>query len=326
MRLVRFITAFALCAVFVLSARAASNINQTATVRVREESTAQGDRLTLGDIAEIRASDEATAARLRTIALGYAPSVGAARTFTRERIALLISAAGFSLNSIELDAPALVIVRRAAQRVDSLLIREAVERAALPPLEAGGATARLVKLDAPQSIEVPSGKVEAQAFVVAARDALAPFAVTIEIKVDGAVVQRVSANATIEAYAPVVVAARDLPAGVRVRASDVQIEVRKLERAPSLYLRDATQLRGVATSRAVSRGEVLTQDKIAADIVIKPGDAVRIVSESGALRVSVAGEARGAGRVGDRISVVNLQSKVTLQAVVADEGLVKVIY
>jgi flagella basal body P-ring formation protein FlgA len=80
----------------------------------------------------------------------------------------------------------------------------------------------------------------------------------------------------------------------------------------------------MAVRRTVAKGEAITTDVLAAEFVIHPGDQVRIVSESGKLQVTAKGEARSAGRIGDRIQVKNLQSGVMLQAVVVDEGLVAV--
>jgi len=59
---------------------------------VRVESIARQDRLFLGDVAEIL-SESGSREQLRTIALGYAPEVGALREWQR-KIALAIAAAG----------------------------------------------------------------------------------------------------------------------------------------------------------------------------------------------------------------------------------------
>ncbi|MGH9903148.1 MAG: hypothetical protein ACRD68_15180, partial [Pyrinomonadaceae bacterium] len=48
-------------------------------VRVAAESVARAERLTLGDIADVRGGDEAANERLRGVALGFAPNVGAVR-------------------------------------------------------------------------------------------------------------------------------------------------------------------------------------------------------------------------------------------------------
>lgn len=294
------------------------------SLSVKAETIVSGDRLTLGDISEVSAGDEATAARVRLIALGYAPNVGATREIRREAILLALAAAGLNEAAVRLEGASLSVVRRASQRIEPGLIREAVERAALTELRAAGALARLTRLDLPPIIEAPSGALEARATLAGARDMFSPFIVSIELWVDGRVARRLSATAQVEAEAAVLVAAHDIAPRTRVRGSDVRTEVVRLTRPINKYLFDATQLRGVSTNRAISSGEAMTADALASEIVVRTGDAVRIVGASGELRITVAGEARGAGRVGDRVTVKNSQSGMMLQAIVVDEGLVRI--
>ena len=293
-------------------------------VQVAAESVAREDRLTLGDIAKIRADDPSVAERLRAIALGYAPNVGAVREIARDRIVLAVTSAGFPQGTLRIEAPPVALVRRESQVVAPELVREAVESAALSELRARGAVARLARLDLPASIEAPTGKIEARASIGGVRDIFAPFIVIIEIRLEGRVVRRFSATAQVEAFAPVVVAARDLAANSRVRKEDIGIEVCRLERATSFYIHDPARLRGTSVRHEIARGAAITTDLLVAEIIVKPGDAVRIIGESGQLQVIAAGEARAAGRVGDRIQVKNNQSGLLLQAVVVDEGLVSV--
>lgn len=315
------------CVLFALSALPAdaSGARESgATVHVAAESVAHGERLTLGDIADVRAIDLVTAERLRAIPLGYAPNVGAIRELSRDRIALAVAAAGFTSDAVRIEAPAIAIIRRAAQSVDPALIQRAVETAVLSELRFEGATARLSKLELPASIEVASGAVEVRARVGGVRNLFVPFTVSIEFWADGRITRRLSATAQVEAFAPVLVAAHDLSANARLRKEDVITEVRRLDRDPSLYLRDVGRLRGLSMSQNFPRGEAITSAALVAGIIIKPGDTVLIVSESNALSIAVTGEARGAGRVGDRIQVKNIQSGTLLQATVVDEGLVHV--
>src|SRR5205085_327080 len=146
---------------------------------------------------------------------------------------LQITAAGFPKDGVRIEGPEVAIIRRAAQIVDLALVREAVESVALADLTARGATARLMKLDLPAVIEVPTGAIEARASIRGVRDLFSPFIVSIELLVDGLVSRRLSATAQVEAFAPVIVAARALAENSRVRKGDVAVEVRKLERPAS---------------------------------------------------------------------------------------------
>lgn len=313
------LVALAIFAVASAEARAAE-----ARVMVAAETVAKSDRLTLGHIAQIDSDDEQVSELLRKIELGYAPDVGAIRELTLESIAQAIKATGLLLGRVRVEGPSVVLVRRASQIVDPSSVREAVERVVLSELKATGAAARLVRLDLPSLIEVPAGATEVRASTGTGRNLFVPFTVSIEIWAEGRLLRRLNATAQVEAFASVLVVSRDLPRGVRVREEDVRVEPRRLNQPLSYYLRDAKALRGVAVRRALARGEALMTDNLIAEMIVKPGDSVRIIGQSGSLYIEVKGEARSAGRVGDRIQVRNTQSGILLQATVEDEGLVRV--
>ncbi|MDX6382454.1 MAG: flagellar basal body P-ring formation protein FlgA [Blastocatellia bacterium] len=298
--------------------------NQPVIVRVRSQCLVRSERLFLGDLATIVTADSEAATRLRAIELGYAPNVGTLRELSRERIALAIAAVGFSERTVRLEAPPIVTIRREAQSIDHSLIREAVEHATLVGLQSKGATARLLRLDLPPTIEAPTGVVELRASLGGVRNMFAPFAVSIEIWIDGRIARRFNATAQVEAFAPVLVAAHDLTEKTRLREGDFTIAIKQLFRSAAFYVTEPAQLRGVSVVRSLSLGDAITVDAITAEFVIKPGDSVRIIGESRGLKISVSGEARAAGRVGDRIQVKNLQSGIIFQAIVVDEGVVSV--
>lgn len=315
----------ALCLAFTSTASAQMAAgNGVSVVRVASEVIAQQDRLTLGELAEVQAEETTTNARLRAISLGYAPNVGMTREIARERIALAIAAAGFAEGTVRIESPPIILIRRAAQMVDAALLREAIEHATLDELNASGATARLTRLDLPSKVEAPAGPLDIRASAGQVRDVFSPFTVFVELWQEGRVVKRFNATAQVEAHAPVLVAAREISANVRLRQELFKMEVKRLERPLNSYITDPERLRGMAARRPLARGEAIMADVIHSEIVIRPGDQVRIIGQSGALQLMVNGEARAAGRIGDRIQVKNLQSGALLQAIVADEGLVRI--
>lgn len=296
------------------------------TVRVATESVVNSDKLTLGDIAEVKATESEALERVRAINLGYAPNVGTVREIERERISLALSAAGFSENMVTLAAPSVAYVRRASQTVEQTVLREAVEKSLLAQMNAQGVEAKLTRLELPASIELPMGKFDVRTGTSGIKDYFTSFSVSLDLLIDNRVVKRLMANAQIEAKALVAIARRDLDAGVRLQTGDVEFQSSTITRPLSAYLRDPKRLRGVSLRSPLQRGSALTADLLVSEFVVKPGDTVRIIGQSGKLQVIVLGEARTSGRIGDRIQVKNTQSGVTLQATVTDEGEVRVIF
>ncbi len=297
-----------------------------AVIHVSAETTIENDRVTLGDIAEISGANEEAKNRLKMVSLGYAPNVGMTREIFKDKILLAIAAAGFSKNDFALDAPAKIFVRRTAQIVGQNLLREAVEKAVLTNFQRENISAKIVRLDLPSDIQISSGKVEVRANPINAGNFFLPFSVSLEIRVDEKIVRRASATVQVEASAEILVAAKDLISGAKIAESDVKKEIRRLEKPLNSYLRDASKLRGAILTNNLSGGAEITIDAVAAGYVIRGGDLVRIVGESGKMQIIINGEARSSGKIGDRIAVKNSQSGTILQAVVVDEGLVKVLF
>ncbi len=293
-------------------------------VRLNAESIAAHDTLTLADVAVIKANDLALRERLQSIQLGFAPNIGAVRELTRERISASLAASGLTNERVKLEGANIVRVRRASQRVEANLLRATIERAIAAQLGKRITRLKLKRLDAPANLEFPLGEVEMKATLGAIRSLSAPFTIFLELQVDNRVARRLSLTAEVEAYAAIAVAARDLPANGRFRNEDARIEERHLAAASEIYVQDLALLRGTSLHKSLAAGEAITVDLLQRDIVIRHGDAVRIEGVTTNFTVAVAGEARGAGRIGERISVKNVASGAMLQATIVDEGVVSV--
>lgn len=292
-------------------------------IRISGETMVNGDRIDLGMISRIN-SDKVRGDRLRQITLGYSPGIGASRELFRPQIILAIKAAGFDEAEFSLETPSKILVRRASQDIDPGQIRDAVEKAILSKFNDPKISAEILRVDVPTELAVPVGPVEIRASISGVRSWIEKFPVPVEIRIDGKIYRTFSATAEVAAYSEVLVASNDLMVDKMVAPSDVRMQKVRLEKPLTSYLRDPSVLRGVQMIKPLEAGNPLTADAFAAAVVIKLGDTVKIDGSSGRIKISVMGEARANGRIGDRISVKNKQSGVILQATVVDEGLVKI--
>lgn len=292
-------------------------------IRVSAETAVKDELVKLGDISQISGSPD-DSGRARNISLGYSPNIGMTRQIIRREILLGLSAAGFSETEIALETPAAIYVRRSGQEILAEQIREVIQRSLAAQFSDDQVSERIVRLDLPMSVQVPIGKVDIHVNLGGIRNLFARFSLPVEIRVDGRLVKTVAATTEIEAFAEVLVAVRDLPANAKIAPSDVRLEKRRLEQPIVNYLLDPEKLHGAFLLRRLTSGTEITTDTFAAGVVVKYGDPVRVEARSGELKILLNGEARSAGRIGDRIAVKNLQSGAILQAIVMDEGVVKV--
>lgn len=295
-----------------------------AVVNLTNETTIDGEQILLGNIAQISADEEKNK-RLREISLGFSPNIGMKREIFRDTILLNIIAAGFSTNEFTLQSSPKIIVYRSSQILNQDLMREAVEKAVLANFKADKIETKIIKLQLPEKILLPKGNIEVIAAPMSGiRNFLAPFTVLLEIKVDGKTRQRASANVEIETFAEVLVLNKNLSSNDRITENDVRKAKVRLEKPLSNYLLEADKLHGKKLIKNLSEDEPLLLTSIIPDAVIRTGDMVKIIGQSGKMQIIVQGEARANGRIGERIPVKNSQSGVILQATVVEEGLVKV--
>jgi flagella basal body P-ring formation protein FlgA len=293
-------------------------------IKVSAESKVDKELICLGDVAEI--SNGTNVAEIKNISLGFAPNVGMTRQIARERIALSIAAAGFGSNDYSLVSPPFVQIKRFGQEIEQSFIRESIKRSVDQQFAGSGIEVRNVRIDLPENFEVPPGSIEIRTNLAKVANPFSIFSLPIEVRVDDRVVRRFSANIELEAFDEIFVANRDLVVNTRLAADDVRVELRRIEKPPAVYLRELTDLRGRNLIKNLSNGSEITSDSLVASVVIKSGDLVKIVGRSGKIQISVNGEARSSGKIGDRIAVKNSESKAIIQATVVDAGLVKVFF
>ena len=292
------------------------------TVRVSPNNVVESERVDLGSIAEI--AGLADSKRLSAISLGYAPNIGAARQITCGQIALAIRAAGFNESDLKIDCPGPAVIRRNGQPVSEDLIRTAIESSVSEVLPKEQVDARFLRLDIPPGLQAPVGKLDIGINWSGIRNIFTPFSLPIEIRVDGKLFRTIAVAAEIEATAKVLIAARDLAANTEVSENDVRPERVRLDRPLSGYVRTQIEIVGTMITRETRAGTPFTTDMVAKVAVVKAGDPVRIEGYSGRMKLVIIGEAKAAGRIGDRIAVRNIQSGAILQAVVAGKGVVTI--
>ena len=294
-------------------------------IRVSSEAAIERERIELGRIARIT-GDPAASERLKNVSLGYSPAIGLTREILRNQIQLAINAAGFADGEFILDSPPKVSIRRASQTITTDQIRVVVTKVLMDQFKTGGVAAQIERLDLPEGIQVPVGSVDIHTSVAGVRNLFERFSIPVEIRIDNKVFRTFVATVEISAFADVLVATSDLVVNRMINYGDVRTARCRIVKPLTEYLHDKDNLHGMQLIKPVQSGQPLTSDAIAAGFVIKYGDPVRIEARSGLIKISIAGESRSQGRIGDRIAVRNTQSGAIVQAIILGEGLVKVTF
>jgi len=141
---------------------------------------------------------------------------------------------------------------------------------------------------------------------------------------DQRVLKRGTVTARIESSRPVWVTSRALRRGDRLRAKDLRMEHRDAGRVP----REATDrlevLVGKELKRSVREGEPVRTSWVMAPSIIERGQLVRLIVVRGGLRIEGRGKAISDGALGERIRVVNTDSRRQVVGRVAPDGSIHV--
>lgn len=118
--------------------------------------------------------------------------------------------------------------------------------------------------------------------------------------------------------------ARAMDKGDPVRSADITVEKKPRDSVPAEAVFDGWPLEGRVTRRPLASGTYLRQGDLIRPELVAKNDMVTVVYEVPGVALSLRGKANEAGAMGDTVSVLNLMSKKTVQAVIVGPGRVSV--
>jgi flagella basal body P-ring formation protein FlgA len=130
---------------------------------------------------------------------------------------------------------------------------------------------------------------------------------------------------TVVETVPTAVLTRALARGEIIKASDLAIERRPKAEIPAEPIRSPDEVVGLATRQALRTGQPLRRADVSKPELVRRDDNVTLVFEVPGILLTTRGKALDAGAEGDVISVLNPQSKRTVQGIVSGSGRVTVL-
>ena len=128
----------------------------------------------------------------------------------------------------------------------------------------------------------------------------------------------------VRASGEVLVAARPLPRGHRLQATDLHRQTTELGTLAGQYLLDNTAAVGQALRRSVGAGERLTPTMLRAPLLVRRGEPVTVQVQSPGFTIRSSGKAMASGAEGERIAVENPATRRVVHGTVTGEGRVTV--
>jgi flagella basal body P-ring formation protein FlgA len=275
------------------------------------------DALTLGDLVD--GVPAVAAAR----ALFRAPALGETGTIQVRRI--VDAARSLGVAAIDTSARTQIVVTRAARRFGAADIEAALKKV-LASQHGLDLRALSVTFDGPPPALLVAPDVQGQAVAEDVTYDRRTRRVSALVSAGGNAGERktLRVGGSVVEHVEVAVMTRALNRGETAQPSDFVIERRAKETLPSGAEFETQELAGRVARRPLHAGTVVRAGDLGRPEIVARGDIVTIVYEVPGMLLTLRGRASAAGAQGDTISVVNPQSKKTLQAQVVAPGKVSV--
>ena len=292
-------------------------------IRCETESQVRGAKVILKDVAEISGPDDSLKRDLGLVFITRSPMPGHSLKIRRDYMLHRLRLSGLPLGAVDVNIPEMTTVTRLSQSIDPEKIRRFIldDLARREPYKGQD-----WELDNFRTGRLPSLPLGRLTLSVSLQPASSPTYLTLYVlfHVDDEEAGRVRVSARVKFFGEVVVAVDNLPKGHvlnpgDVKTSRIDLTLIKGEAVESME----TAIGQVTKHRLYSGRPVLSRD-LQTPVVVEKGDAVTIVAESGALRVTTMGFVQKDGAIGDRVPVINASSNKVVIARILDPNTVRV--
>lgn len=148
-------------------------------------------------------------------------------------------------------------------------------------------------------------------------------ALNVEVRCD-AIGWKLFVPVSVSVKVPVLIVKRALARGEAVSGADVDVQMRERGSLGLAWLADPSQLAGRVLTRPVATGAILSPTVLVAANVIKRGQAVTLIGQSGSFQVRAEGKALSDAAPGEQLRVQNLSSRRVVEGQVREDGTVLV--
>ncbi len=135
---------------------------------------------------------------------------------------------------------------------------------------------------------------------------------------------KIYTQATVKAYQSIYVANRPITRGTPFRSSDLVLERRNITPLNDNYLTDIGDIEGHIAKRNIRKNEIIKPFHLVKSKLIKKGEQVTIIIETGGISVRMKGKAMNDAVAGDNVRVKNNNSKRIVEGTAINRGVVKI--
>lgn len=295
-----------------------------ATINAPDLVEIEKDRIVLGKIAKIESENPGLNQKLRAIVIGKAPLPGKSCRISRNQIKIRLKQNHIDLSQIKLQVPEKIKVSRSFIKIPAEKIKKVVLGFLNKKMPWDKDCTGVKKIRISQEVILPKGDVTYKIVLPENMDLLSSIPVSAIFYVDGVFQKKIWAMVEIEVLAEVVFVKKPIGRFQPITEDHIYLKKMDITKLPPNIIINCEEVLGKRAKRKINPKTVLRTDLIELPPLVKRGDIVMIIAESESLRIATLGEVREKGRKGERISVVNVDSKKELYARVLNSNTVRV--
>jgi flagella basal body P-ring formation protein FlgA len=275
---------------------------------LREKANAGGINILLGEVADVVAVPDTQQQAISTISLGLAPSGDAERVLTRAQIKRALDRSSMDLGAIEMTGAEEVRVKAALRPLDPAQVARFIQDRLATEYPGELLKLNVLKVTVSGQVLVPAGE-----FTLVPVPALSSGGsaglMTFDLYSGKLRFRRFQVRVEWDWEASVATAARNLPFGHQLSEGDYQWVQQKRQDVPAGLVLEADALSGMRLRKPMKAGQVILREALAAPRLVEKGDVVQLALRSKGFNIVTTATAQQAGESGDRIKVIQTDSK-----------------
>lgn len=287
-----------------------------------------GETIFLGDIAKITGKNKEWIEAAKSIKIGRSPSFGKTRKISTDGITDHIrdslSRQGVDLASVNLAFLKEIYVTRNYLEISQDRIKEIFIRYIKAHLTQDESRVVIKNIHSPGRIILPPGKVTYQVIAPDGTDFIDRVGLIILFSIDNTPRKKIMVTGLVEIYQDVVCTGHFLKKHHLIKEGDIRIERRSSKYLPRDVIFKPEEVIGKRTRRAIKINKPLRSNFLEMPPLVKRGDMVTILAESGNFLIKTLGEVQEKGSRGKVVRVVNISSRKGIYARVINSNTVRV--
>jgi flagella basal body P-ring formation protein FlgA len=301
---------------------AASAMTPLAEISFRPKVAAATERVSFLDLCRPENVPEDWKILLAGIDLGSAPEVGSLKFIKGENLRAyldhLFKSQGIDPDQVQVSLPDKIVVERQQMAVTTLQVEKIFREFILSRIATQPENVVVQFTDMPELPVLPAGALATEVYPVTHEPFIGNVTVAIQFFVDGKRVQGLHVAGKVGLYQNVVYARRVMKRNDTLEAGDIQVVRTCTFDHPERVISQPEQVIGKRLVCGVGGNQPIGSHMLDKALTVKRGDMVVIVCELDGLTLTAKGQAKEDGSQGERIKVVNVDSKKNIFCNVLD--------